>query len=78
MEPATGAVVRLSTSLIHFYLVAPPSPLWAGSAAQSEHSPDEHAVRPSRLLQRWNRNPGGALTPCWEVTGRDAVGGGLN
>jgi hypothetical protein len=78
MEPATGNVVRLSTSLIHFYFVTPPSPLWAGSTAQSDHSPDEHAVRPSRLLQRWTRNPGGTLAPCWHATGTAAVGGSLN
>jgi len=62
MEPETNRVAQFSRPLIHFYLVPPASRLWT---SDSKLPPEQVAVRPSRLTQRWTRSPDGTLTARW-------------
>lgn len=71
MASATCSIAPACTSLIHFYLVPPAPQLRAGVTDDSGRAAQPPAARPSRLLQRWTRDPAGAVTPCWQSTERD-------
>lgn len=70
MASATRSIVPACPSLIHFYFVPPAPQLSAGFTDDPGRPPEPPAVRPARLLQRWTRNPAGAVVPCWELTER--------
>jgi hypothetical protein len=71
MELKTHNITRFSQQLIHFYFVPPTTQLWVVPTDESQLSPEQGAetpaVRPSRLMQRWTRNPDGTLAACWKA-----------